>query len=93
MATMRVELWGAVQGVGFRWFAREAARRLRLTGSVKNRPDGSVEIVVAGPDLQLQHFVEEMRAGPSGARVEGVRSQPADDVGILDDPFSIRGGG
>ncbi|MDQ6888332.1 MAG: acylphosphatase [Gemmatimonadota bacterium] len=91
MPAIRVEIWGAVQGVGFRWFAREAARRLRLTGRVKNRSDGSVEIVVAGPDLQLQRFVEEMRAGPSGARVDAVRSEPADDVGMLDDPFTIRG--
>ncbi len=89
MPTVRVELRGSVQGVGFRWFARETARRLRLSGNVRNRPDGTVEIVVAGPHAQVQSFVDAMRVGPSGARVEEVTSHPVDDAGTLDEPFSI----
>ena len=47
---MHVVVSGRVQGVGFRWFVREAAIALDLAGWVRNRPDGSVEVAADGDD-------------------------------------------
>jgi acylphosphatase len=63
---------GRVQGVGFRWFTYEAARREGLTGVVSNTPDGSVEISVEGDRAALDRFDGAIRRGPAGARVDAV---------------------
>ncbi|MBC8085775.1 MAG: acylphosphatase [Phycisphaerae bacterium] len=65
---------GRVQGVGFRWFSRERARRRGLSGWVQNRSDGSVEIMVAGSSEVLDNFVEELLRGPDGATVDRVQA-------------------
>jgi len=64
---------GRVQGVGFRWFTRERARRRGLRGWVQNRPDGTVEICVSGDDDVLAGFVAELLKGPKGSSVTAVR--------------------
>jgi acylphosphatase len=63
---------GRVQGVGFRWSAVMEARRLRLTGSVANLPDGSVEVVAEGAADALEAFRAWLERGPPGARVTSV---------------------
>lgn len=63
---------GRVQGVGYRWFALDAARRLELHGWVANEPDGSVRCVAEGPRADLEALLEELRRGPAGARVDHV---------------------
>jgi len=68
---------GRVQGVGFRWWARREANRLGLRGTVRNRPDGCVEVHVAGPADLLDTFRAAIRTGPPGARVDRVRSAPS----------------
>jgi acylphosphatase len=70
-------LEGRVQGVGFRWWTRREANRLGLRGTVRNRPDGSVEVHAAGPAELLDTFGAAIRVGPPGARVEKVRSAPS----------------
>ena len=89
MPVVRVEVSGAVQGVGFRWFTREAARRHGLAGWVRNREDGSVEIAASGSSESIQRFLEEVRRGPSGAYVEELRHLPTDLLNSLEHPFSI----
>ena len=69
---------GRVQGVGYRRFAEEAAGQLGLAGWVRNRRDGSVEALVAGPDPAVEMFVARCRAGPPRARVAEVRTVPYD---------------
>ena len=63
---------GRVQGVGFRFFTQDIARREGLTGIVRNLADGRVEIVAEGDDESLTRFEAALRRGPSHARVEHV---------------------
>ncbi|MGH9258202.1 MAG: acylphosphatase [Vicinamibacterales bacterium] len=68
----RLIIGGRVQGVGFRYFALEAAVREGVTGWVQNRPDGRVEAYIEG-DLEAVTRVERaLRQGPRSARVDEV---------------------
>lgn len=60
---------GRVQGVGFRYYARTQAVRLRLTGYVRNLADGTVEVVCEGPVAALEAMETWLGHGPPGARV------------------------
>jgi acylphosphatase len=77
---LRVVVSGRVQGVGFRWHVREAARRAGVTGWVRNRPDGTVEVQVAGVAHAVDAVLEAVRRGPPAARVEHVKIEPATDA-------------
>ena len=68
---------GRVQGVGYRWFAKDAAGELRVTGYVKNLHDGSVEVYAVGSDEQLDALRLRLEQGPPGARVTRVDEGPA----------------
>jgi acylphosphatase len=72
MNSVHALVTGRVQGVGYRAFAADAARRGSLSGWVRNLPDGSVEVCVQGPVDRLTTFVEVLRAGPPAARVADV---------------------
>jgi len=74
---LRLAIRGRVQGVGYRAWAAETARRLGLAGWVRNRADGSVEAVVAGDDAIVEQFVEACRRGPALARVTAVEPSSA----------------
>lgn len=69
LVARRYVLKGRVQGVGFRWFAREAADVEGITGWVTNRTDGAVEVLAEGDLEAVQRFENRIRRGPSGARV------------------------
>ncbi len=71
-----VVLRGRVQGVGFRWWTREIAGQLCLRGTVRNLPDGSVEIHVAGPIAGVKAFIDRIRTGPRHAMVVSVEEIP-----------------
>jgi len=85
----RVEVRGRVQGVGFRWFARESARRRGLSGWVRNREDGCVEVAASGPPEAVERFLGELRRGPAGARVDEVVALPVEGLGALEEPFTV----
>jgi len=89
MADLHVRVTGIVQGVGFRWFVRERARRLGLDGWVRNLPDGSVEVLASGDRGQLQLLREELERGPDGAVVDRLVELPetADPAAVH--PFDI----
>jgi acylphosphatase len=89
MDRIHLEVRGKVQGVGFRWFVAERARRLGLAGWVKNRSDGNVEVAAAGDRESIEILVAAVREGPSGARVEEVRQLEANLDGDLGKPFRI----
>jgi acylphosphatase len=63
---------GRVQGVGFRWFTRDAAEREGVHGWVRNLPDGRVEAQAEGDADALERFERALRHGPRGARVDEV---------------------
>lgn len=63
---------GRVQGVGFRAHAARSAGELGLDGWVANEPDGVVRCVAEGPRDRLDVFLDRLRRGPLGARVDDV---------------------
>lgn len=65
---------GRVQGVGFRFFARDAALAEGVHGWVSNRMDGSVELFAEGDREALTRLERRLRRGPPAARVEDVRT-------------------
>jgi acylphosphatase len=76
-----VRIEGRVQGVWYRgWTVQEAVRR-GLRGWVRNRSDGSVEALFAGPAVAVDDMVAACRHGPSSARVTALSERPADDPG------------
>jgi len=68
----RFVIRGRVQGVGFRWFTKDAATREGATGWVRNLPDGAVEALVEGETEAVIRIERALRTGPRGARVEEV---------------------
>lgn len=70
-----VTIRGLVQGVGYRAFVDHAARTRKLEGWVRNRRDGSVEAVFAGPAATAADVIEACRRGPSSARVKAVQDE------------------
>ena len=61
---------GRVQGVGYRFFADEAARVEGLSGWVRNLPDGRVEALAEGDREAVERFERQLGRGPRGARVD-----------------------
>ena len=86
---VRVAAYGAVQGVGFRWFVHQAARRLGVAGYVLNRPDGAVLLEAAGPAEALAELLRTVENGPPAARVDRVETLPP-TRDVLPAPFEIR---
>ena len=60
---------GRVQGVGFRFFTAGVARRLGISGWVRNLPNGDVELLARLPEDRKTHFLTEIRRGPPMSRV------------------------
>jgi acylphosphatase len=77
----RLRIAGRVQGVGYRAWAVETARRLGLRGWVRNRADGSVEALVTGDEDAVARMIEACRDGPFAARVAEVAVSEAEDDG------------
>jgi acylphosphatase len=80
MKALKINVSGRVQGVWFRASARDEARRIGVTGWVRNVPDGTVEVFVQGQEEKLNKFLSWCYQGPPGAYVEEVNYNevPAD---------------
>jgi acylphosphatase len=89
MSELHVRVTGIVQGVGFRWFVRERARRLGLAGWVRNLADGTVEVAAAGDAGQLDLLRGELMRGPTGAVVDELEPMAVAPDRPLADPFEI----
>ncbi len=78
---LHVHLKGRVQGVGFRYFVQRTAGQTGVTGWVRNRWDGSVEVLAEGPRAVLDQFLGAVRRGPPGAHVTGAHPAWEDGTG------------
>ena len=74
-AILHVTIRGRVQGVGYRAWVEHQAMASRLDGWVRNRRDGSVEAVFAGPASIVAEMIAQCRRGPPAARVEAVLNE------------------
>ena len=74
----RLTITGRVQGVGYRDWTITAARRLGLTGWVRNRIDGAVEVLIVGDDNAVGEMIDACRRGRPVARVDNVDIEPVD---------------
>jgi acylphosphatase len=85
-AIRHVMIRGRVQGVGYRAWTEYAAAQHGLEGWVRNRRDGAVEAVFAGPAQAVAQMIEACRRGPSAARVDAVEARDA-----TQDELAMRG--
>jgi len=86
MITRQISVSGRVQGVGFRDALLREARRLGVTGWVRNRADGSVEAVLQGSPEAVEKIIVWARRGPPAALVAALRTElPAPE---FDRPYS-----
>ena len=86
---VRAEVRGRVQQVGYRAFTLRHAADLGLRGTVANRPDGSVEVVVEGPQDRVEVLLERLGQGPYHARVDDLEVTRETPVGTLP-PMTVR---
>jgi acylphosphatase len=84
MKTYRVIVYGQVQGVGFRAFIYKQARSLLLKGYVKNMSDGTVQIVLQGPEKQVKKLIELANNGPSLSKVTNIKITEEDMEAFTD---------
>ena len=88
MRTVRLRITGRVQGVGYRMWAERTATQLGISGWVRNRADGTVELLPTGGDDAVAALVEACRQGPRAAVLSDIAIEDAEDDGSVG--FSAR---
>ena len=83
----RLVITGRVQGVGYRDWTMITARRLGLSGWVRNRTEGAVEALIVGDDQAVGEMIDACRRGPTMARVDNVDIEPV-DLDVLPQGFT-----
>lgn len=78
MSCIVLKVYGMVQGVSFRYYARQKAEQLQLTGWARNCADQTVEFLVCGKQEDLNSFTAWTKKGPPYARVKKVEIRPID---------------
>jgi acylphosphatase len=78
-----------VQGVGFRYFTQDAAEKLKISGFVRNRRDGRVEVFAMGTPQQHAALRAALERGPRFSSVTEVQEEPAAPESQYDDGFVI----
>jgi acylphosphatase len=78
LTTLRLRIEGFVQAVGYRHFAITQATERNLNGWVRNRTDGTVEVLISGPTKPVEAFIGACMRGPEGSRVANVEMAVAE---------------
>ncbi|MBI5573577.1 MAG: acylphosphatase [Elusimicrobia bacterium] len=73
MFRYEITVTGEVQGIGYRYFAEREAQKLKLTGWVRNLPDGNVEITAEGEKNILENFINILKTKHSWARIDDIK--------------------
>lgn len=89
MKRLEIQVNGRVQGVGFRQYTVERARRYGVSGWVRNERDGSVRVDAEGEDHAVDALLRDLKEGPSLARVRDVHVQQKEASGDLHS-FSVK---
>ncbi len=71
---IRIKVHGRVQGVGFRYFTKQAAQKNDISGYAKNEPDRTVLIMAEGEEQDLDMFIAMCRQGPPFGRVDKIET-------------------
>lgn len=71
---LHARISGHVQGVNFRYYTRQTAQEIGVTGWVRNRVDGTVEVLAEGSRAELEALLRFLSVGPSSARVSEVQT-------------------
>lgn len=79
MKTYRFLISGRVQGVWFRKYTKEIADEMKISGYVRNLPDGRVEAVATLQEEQLKAFLEALKKGPPFAKVDNIEVEEIDE--------------
>jgi len=82
MQTRRYVIMGRVQGVGFRFSTRRTALGLGIDGWVRNRLDGSVEVVARADQQRLEALESFLERGPFGARVDALDREISEEITV-----------
>ncbi|MFO7882382.1 MAG: acylphosphatase [Kosmotogaceae bacterium] len=75
MKTLKITLFGRVQGVGFRHYATKKARAHSVTGYVRNKLDGSVEVVATADEKSMKRFIDLLSKGPLTGHVTKIEKE------------------
>jgi acylphosphatase len=86
---LHARVYGRVQGVNFRYYTRQQALSLGITGWVANRPDRSVQVVAEGTEQALQRLLAFLQRGSLSSRVDLVDSDWLEATGEFD-RFQVR---
>ena len=85
LTSLRLKIEGFVQAVGYRNFAIDVASRLGLDGWIRNRSDGTVEVLISGETKKVELFAQACMRGPPGATVKSVemhKAEPPEEKGF-----------
>ncbi len=80
--TIKITVYGRVQGVGYRYFAKKQAEKLQVFGFVKNMPDDSVKITAQGNEDKLNKFIDKCYDGPRNSFVTHLDLQEIETANV-----------
>lgn len=84
MKTLKILVYGKVQGVAYRYYSKQFADRLKLQGRVRNLSDGRVEIYVTGPQPLLDLFIKDLYKGSPYSEVKELDLKEVDFMDFKD---------
>lgn len=87
MKHLQIKVYGQVQGIGFRYRAREKAQKLKICGFAQNELDGSVYLEAEGSEKDLKKFLDWCQKGPLFAKVTKVDFEFTEEFKNFDDFF------